>query len=334
MTDEDILNITRAALAKQGCTAFALSRLQKGGSDRTYYRVRLDEQTVIFVHYSPDRQENKYYAAIANFLRGIGVRVPGIIYHDHDKCIIIMEDLGDEDLWSFSCAASGERLDLYRRTLEMIHRLHAYPPEKFRNSPVVLMNPFDADLYRWERDYFRENFLEGACRMDITCRLSMDIEKELSGLAERLMKSGPHLIHRDLQSQNVMIRDGEPVLIDFQGMRWGSMFYDLGSFLYDPYVSLTDDERLELLFFYYRLDHHGFDWEVFRAHFYEASAQRLMQALGAFGFLGLKKGKRDFLRHIPGGVRHLADASANAKSLPLLNEMVRGIMSCPMWPLP
>jgi len=85
------------------------------------------------------------------------------------------------------------------------------------------------------------------------------------------------------------------VLIDFQGMRWGSPFYDLGSLLYDPYVFFTAEERLELLSYYYVLSNRALDWKGFRKAFYEASAQRLMQALGAYGFLGMKRGLSDFL---------------------------------------
>jgi len=76
-----------------------------------------------------------------------------------------------------------------------------------------------------------------------------------------------------------MIRAGEPFFIDFQGMRFGSLFYDLGSLLCDPYVTLEDRERDELLFFYYGLSKRELDWPGFRNSFWEASAQRLMQAL-------------------------------------------------------
>ena len=81
----------------------------------------------------------------------------------------------------------------------------------------------------------------------------MELEVELSGLAERLEGTRRSLVHRDLQSQNVMIRNGEPFLIDFQGMRFGSPFYDLGSLLCDPYVEFSSGELDELLSFYYRL---------------------------------------------------------------------------------
>jgi hypothetical protein len=129
-----------------------------------------------------------------------------------------------------------------------------------------------------------------------------------------------------------MICKGEPVFIDFQGMRFGNLFYDLGSLLYDPYVPLTEEERTELLRYYYVLWISGrnerddqrmvsLTWMYFLDMFREASAQRLMQALGAYGFLGLMRGIPEFLAHIPNGVANLIDAAAQAKRLPLLKNL-------------
>src|SRR5208282_5405475 len=112
-------------------------------------------------------------------------------------------------------------------------------------------------------------------------------------------ESGASLVHRDLQSQNVMIRDEKPFLIDFQGMRFGSLFYDLGSLLCDPYVHFSEIERDELLLFYYGLSKRQQEWAEFRHGFWEASAQRLMQALGAYGFLGVNRGLAAYLEHVP-----------------------------------
>jgi aminoglycoside/choline kinase family phosphotransferase len=103
-------------------------------------------------------------------------------------------------------------------------------------------------------------------------------------------------------------------------MRFGSPFYDLGSLLCDPYVNFSDNERGELLSFYYGLKKWNLDWPTFQVTFWEASAQRLMQALGAYGFLGLKKGIKSFLGYIPAGLRNLHRA-ASVAILPQLREL-------------
>jgi aminoglycoside/choline kinase family phosphotransferase len=118
-----------------------------------------------------------------------------------------------------------------------------------------------------------------------------------------------------------MIRGGEPFFIDFQGMRFGNSYYDLGSLLCDPYVNFSNMERDELLSFSYGLSKRNLDEPSFRNYFWEASAQRLMQALGAFGFLGLRKGLKPFLEFIPAGLHNLHLAAANVPSLPHLLQL-------------
>ena len=213
---------------------------------------------------------------------------------------------------------------------------------------VSLMEAFSADLYRWERDYFLENFVHAVCGLKLNPADEGELEDELRSLSGRLLDARPSLVHRDLQSQNVMICKGQPVFVDFQGMRFGNLFYDLGSLLYDPYVSLTEDERMELLRYYYQLpafdgrdtlqintssgdkdvevsqiktDILRTDWLEFQDKFRDASAQRLMQALGAYGFLGLKSRLPEFLAHIPRGIANLLDSAARSKQLPLLTNL-------------
>ncbi len=317
-----MLDFARDALGLSGSVSIKLSPLQGRGSDRSYFRLKWNRKdSAILVHYDPKRIENTYYADIAEFLRDIQVPTPRLIRHDPAQCLIVMEDLGAEDLWSFREAIPETRRSLYRKTLAVAHRLHSFPEKDFPSNRVTLMEAFGPDLYRWERDYFKDHFVKGLCGVPLEPSFGRELEMELSALAQRLSGKERCLVHRDLQSQNVMIRDGEPFLIDFQGMRFGSPFYDLGSLLCDPYTNLSDEERDELLFSYYGLSIQRLDWAAFRNCFWEASAQRLMQALGAYGFLGLNKGLRAFLDHVPSGLRNLQQATSHLVSLPRLREL-------------
>jgi len=183
------------------------------------------------------------------------------------------------------------------------------------------MEGFGPDLYQWERDYFRDHFVREVCGIELESAFERELEAELSSLAERLSAGIRCLVHRDLQSQNVMILDGKPFFIDFQGTRFGSPFYDLGSLLCDPYVDFSGSEQDELLSFYYELSKWDLDSFSFLNYFREASAQRLMQALGAYGFLGLKKGLKGYLEHIPIGLRNLHRAASRVPILPRLQEL-------------
>jgi N-acetylmuramate 1-kinase len=118
-----------------------------------------------------------------------------------------------------------------------------------------------------------------------------------------------------------LIKDGHPVLIDFQGMRTGNFFYDLASLLCDPYVDFTTTEQSELLHFYHQLGRGEYIWDEFMENFRDAAAQRLMQALGAYGFLGLTKKKPAFLQYIEPGLKNLIDATAGSPHLSVLHEL-------------
>ena len=319
---QEMIDFCRESLRLAAAVPMELFPLEGRGSDRTFFRLKWSRKaSAILVLYDPKRTENAYYADIAAFLRGINVPAPRLIRHDPAHNLILMEDLGDRDLWSFRETAWKNRRPLYAKTLTIVHRLHSFPEEDFPSSRVRLMEDFGPDIYRWERDYFKEHFVRNVCGVDLEPALERELEKELSALGGRLSGTLRCLVHRDLQSQNVMIRDGEPFLIDFQGMRFGSSFYDLGSLLCDPYVNFSDGERDDLLSFYYGLSEGNLDQASFRNYFWEASAQRLMQALGAYGFLALKKGLRAFQEHIPAGLRNLQKAAARVASLPHLREL-------------
>ncbi len=267
--------------------------------------------------------ENGYYADIAVFLLNIDVPVPRLIRHDPAVCLILMEDLGDTDLWFFRKASWETRQSLYQKVLTIAHRLHSFPKDDFPSGQVRLSEGFGPHLYRWERNYFKDHFITDVCGIRPGLSFDKELEAELSALAERIGSSTRCLVHRDLQSQNVMIRDGDPFFIDFQGMRFGSPFYDLASLLCDPYTDFSEEERSGLLSFYYDLQKWDLDWATFQNAFWEASVQRLMQALGAYGFLGLKRGLKAFLEHVPSGLRNLQLAASQVRSLPKLRELCR-----------
>lgn len=334
---EAVRRFVGEALGLASETPISLEPITRGGSDRTFTRCRAGGGRFILMQYGTEREENALYVPIGRFLAGIGIRTPDIIAADPAQRFVLLEDLGEQDLWSQRDEPWDVRRIPYGETLAMAARLHAFPPKAFPAAEVRLMPAFDAGLYRWERDYFLEQFVAGVCRLKPEPPLAAALEEELAALAQRLLAAPPCLIHRDLQSQNVMIaEEGQPALIDFQGMRWGSAFYDVASLLYDPYVSFTEDERLFLFRTY--IDDDARDVPCGREHlagvdsrdhdddfivpFREAAVQRLMQALGAYGFLGMKKGKQTFLGHIPRALDHLEQAAAPLPGLPRLKTLL------------
>ncbi len=316
--DKEIQNFLAANL---GSKFWEMLPIKKGGSDRSFFRVLLlDQSSFIFMHYGTDVEENSHWIDINNFLRDLGVCVPRIIAQDIDLHFILLEDLGESDLWSQRNQQWEIRRKYYFQILRQIHKLHTFDLNRLP-AGLPLAEGYGVRLYRWEHDYFRKNFVEAVCGLKLRASFIIDLEQELNELIGRLKNIVPSLIHRDFQSQNIMLKNGQPALIDFQGMRRGCPFYDLGSLIYDPYVSFTNTERNELILFYFDLLKPCYSYEEFIENFREASAQRLMQALGAYGFLGLKKKKTDFLKHIDNGIKNLAQVTSLAKNLPLISDL-------------
>jgi aminoglycoside/choline kinase family phosphotransferase len=180
-----------------------------------------------------------------------------------------------------------------------------------------LPDEFNAALYLWEQNYFFENCLGRYFALDNVKLASLARLPALNQIAEQLACLPRVLVHRDFQSQNIIIRNAQAYLIDFQGLRPGLPQYDLASLIYDPYIDLTEAERTELIAYYREQQIEngvalsgGFD-----SRLRLCAMQRLMQALGAYSFLGLVKGNKNFLEYIPRAVRSLRDTVANIDGL-------------------
>ena len=269
-----------------------------GGSDRQFWRGHDAAEGLVAVHYGPDKVENGRYAHCADFLHRHGVRVPAVLAHDEAWRRILMEDAGADDLWTHRDEPWPVRRELYAKTLREAVRLHSLDLHE-AEAEHVLREPFDDHLYRWEQKYFFDNFFGAENAEQAKALVPLDAQ------AHDLAAQPRVLVHRDFQSQNVMVCGGEVTLIDFQGMRAGLAGYDVASLLYDPYVTMTEGEREELSALYASLAERK-DANAWHAELQACARQRLMQALGAYGFLGLVKGKTSFLRHIPVASERLA----------------------------
>jgi aminoglycoside/choline kinase family phosphotransferase len=142
-------------------------------------------------------------------------------------------------------------------------------------------------------------------------------------LASGLASKPRQLVHRDFQSQNILVRNGSAVFIDFQGMRPGLAQYDLASLLCDPYVTISAEERSYLLEYYRNiLEESGapVDGDFDRV-FWQCAVQRLMQALGAYGFLSIHRGKPTFRAHVAPALIRLREALSNLHAEDRLNDL-------------
>ena len=310
MKTDRLLKQTRMHFPRFAVDDIKITPIEKGGSDRKFYRVQCSpEQTLILVKYDLDREENRHYVEIAQFLERHKIRAPKIYFHDPTEGLIWIEDLGERDLFGYREESWIVRRAFYESALDEVAKLHRLPDTAAAH--LKLPAEFNAALYRWEQNYFLENCLGRHFGLDQATIDELANLPALGEIAEHLGDLPRVLVHRDFQSQNIIIRNGQAYLIDFQGMRPGLAEYDLASLLYDPYVELSAGEQNELVA-HYCGDTPGAEFlETLRL----CAMQRLMQALGAYGFLGLVKGHKHFLQHVPRAMKVLCQIVAQIDGL-------------------
>lgn len=225
-------------------------------------------------------------------------------------------------MWSLRNESWEKRRYWYERVLIETARFHRISLGKVE-AAVALQPRFDHHLYSFEQNYFFEYALGSLFKIDSKKREQLAALPSLHLLARELSLLPQQLIHRDLQSQNILLFEQRTWLIDFQGMRAGLAPYDLASLLCDPYVTLSSIEQKTLLDFYQKemhQHHFSFAYDVEKV-FWQCAVQRLMQALGAYGFLGLHRGKSHFLAHVPSALNRLRHALAQLDSEHALEEL-------------
>lgn len=326
MTAAELLRKTEAALP--GFAPDSLSPIEKGGSSRCFFRVtsgngREPNRSAILVRDLGEKEENRHYAALAGFLSSHGVPVPGVLAESNGEGLLWLEDLGERDLWASRNDPWELRRPLYESTLRGIALLHRIPCDDPEAEGLHLQLAFDERLYRWEQEYFVTHCLGEIFGVGEQERQTILDHSSMKQLARGLAALPRQLVHRDFQSQNILIRDGEACFIDFQGMRPGLAQYDLASLLCDPYVEISAAERSQLLAAYkdiVRESGAGVP-EDFDRVFWRCAVQRLMQALGAYGFLSIHRGKPAFRAHVAPALIRLREALANLHPEDRLEEV-------------
>jgi len=330
MRTDLLLRQTRMHFPRLDVDRIKIRPIEKGGSDRKFYRIRCSpDQTLILVKYNLEREENRHYVQIARFLDRHGIRVPKIYFHDATEGLIWIEDLGERDLSSYRTESWLVRRAFYESALDQIAAVHGLPESACIEIKEDLPAEFNAALYVWEQNYFFENCLGRYFAIDNVKLASLATLPALNQIAERLDRSPRVLVHRDFQSQNIIMRNGPAHLIDFQGMRPGLAEYDLASLLYDPYVDLAEAERAELITYYREQQvKKGITIDGdFDSRLRLCAMQRLMQALGAYGFLGLVKGHKHFLKYVPVAMESLCSTVRQIEGLQELEALLCKLIS-------
>ena len=307
----------------------------QAASTRRFFRVSRGEESYILVEWDSKDEDWPRFLEIGSYTSPTIDFLPRIFASDPQHGLILEEDLGAVTLKQF-CVDNGADPsipydngmippdnphqndmieEMYRRVIDA---LRVWQGLDVSGCPAIASRAMDGEMFLWESGYFARH-----CVTELFARgnlLSPDWERERRQMAARAAAIPRVCIHRDFQSENVMIRDGKIRFVDFQGARLGPPYYDLASLLLDPYITQLSDDSVEKLLNYY-LDRRGLT-PASKADFHLCAAQRLMQALGAYGNLTLHKGKPRYRQFIPAALKKLSYVFKRLPGYPTMGEVV------------
>ena len=306
---------------------------QLGGSGRKIIRLAAAKHSAIGILYDV-REENVAFLEFSRHFRRHGLPVPEIYAEDLDHGAYLEEDLGNTTLFEFlSQNRTGETIapqavGAYRKVVAVLPRFQVEAARDLNYKVCYPRASFDRQSIAWDLNYFKYYFLKLAG----VPFSEQALEDDFSRLTKFLLSADhDYFLYRDFQSRNVMLRDGQPFFLDYQGGRRGALHYDIASLLYDAKADLPPELRQQLL------DHYldrlaGFvplAPHQFMHHYYAYVYVRIMQALGAYGFRGYYEGKAHFLQSVPYALKNLRWLLAHVElpiALPAVMDAFRNMV--------
>jgi aminoglycoside/choline kinase family phosphotransferase len=305
---------------------------QLGGSGRTIVRLAGGGFTAIGILYSV-REENVAFLEFSRHFRRHGLPVPEIYAEDLSQNAYLEEDLGHTTLFEFlganreGDAVASPAVEAYRKVVAALPRFQIEAGRDLNYKVCYPRQSFDRQSIAWDLNYFKYYFLRLAGIPFNEQALELDFTRLTKFL---LSANHDYFLYRDFQSRNVMLRDGQPFFLDYQGGRKGALQYDIASLLFDGKADLPAELRQQLLDHY--LDslssYIKVDRDAFMEHYYAYVYVRILQALGAYGYRGFFERKAHFLQSVPYALKNLVWLAANVKlplALPALMDSLEGM---------
>jgi hypothetical protein len=310
MSNEIVSPVIQKYLLTHDYVDYKVTPIAGAGSGRKYYRIATEKRSSVLQVSASVDDDFKRFVDYAEAFNSFGLPVPKVYCVDEASCSVLQEDLGahnllDNVLPSGSEKKTGNVRILYPEVLDSLIKWQEVSRSLFSSRSDLWLRRFDFDALKWETDYFTENYLKAHKGIQ---EIPEYVRQFYSLIAVSVEAQHKVLMHRDFQSQNIMVKpNSEIAFVDFQGARRGAMFYDVASLLWDPYVELSLTE-IKDFFEYWRISYRETKtytkddaWEAF----IHASLQRVMQAMGAYCFLSKVKGIQKFEQYIEPGKRQL-----------------------------
>lgn len=280
------------------------------GSDRCYYRLHSDElsEPLVLMQLSENdaiklREDGYDWLKMARILKSHGLRVPAPIATLNDHAALVIEDYGDvmlESLVVDAWAVDDKRqiLAYYDDCFDVIATMLNIPRDP---QAIWCQRAFDFEKYSWELRFFKREYLEASLGLKLSPEQWQKFDDDILRLAQDLVGYSTYFTHRDFHSRNIMVKNKQLALIDFQDARLGAASYDLVSLIFDNYVPFSPDFRKELLMRGSAAlvkSVHGLNAETLKKELPGITLQRQLKAIGTYGFLTNNKKRGNYLRYV------------------------------------
>jgi aminoglycoside/choline kinase family phosphotransferase len=304
------------------------------GSGRKIIRLSNAAATAIGILYDV-REENVAFIEFSRHFRKHGLPVPEIYGEDLSQGAYLEEDLGDTTLYEFLTANREDDdiaptvIEAYRKSVALLPRFQVGAGRDLNYKVCYPRDSFDRQSIAWDLNYFKYYFL----RLAGIPFNEQALENDYSRFSKFLLSTDrDYFLYRDFQSRNIMLRDGDPWFVDYQGGRKGALQYDIASILFDAKADLTPQVRGQLLKHYLNAlgNYIDLDRDAFMHYYYAYVYVRQMQALGAYGFRGFYERKPLFLASVPYALKNIRWLIENVElpiSLPTLMEAFRNMLA-------
>lgn len=286
-------------------------------SGRKIIRLKAGPISAIGVLYGV-REENVAFLEFSRHFRRHGLPVPEIYGEDLSQGAYLEEDLGDITLFDLLTknrsgdTVAPEVVEAYRKVVAVLPRFQIEAGRDLNYKVCYPRGSFDRQSISWDLNYFKYYFL----RLAGIPFNEQELEDDFGRLTDYLLTApSDYFLYRDYQSRNVLMRDGKPWFVDYQGGRKGALQYDIASLLYDAKADLPPDLRLRLLDEYLVAlgNYVKVEREDFLEHYYAFVYVRILQALGAYGYRGFFERKAHFLQSVPYALKNLRWLLHNVK---------------------
>lgn len=311
-----------------GTAPSSITPLPLSGSARKYYRMSSGTAVAIGC-IGTNLLENRAFLAIDAEFCNHGLAAPRVFGVSDDGMAYIQEDLGDGQLFELLKPSIGSGTFGEQESGWLHDVMKALPAVQFKVGEKLDWGvcfpdrEFNRRMVNFDLNYFKYDFLKLTGLDFNEIRLQDDFDALCS---DSLDFEGNTFMYRDFQARNIMIRDGKPCFIDFQGGRRGPLQYDLASFLWNAGTHFSAELRRELESSYIEAlrEFIPVDETLFYERYRLLTLVRLLQEMGAYGFRGLVERKQLFIDCIPTAlscIRELTDIPF--KRYPYLTEVLR-----------